>query len=215
MSSAIGIVRPTVTMPHGLSPSALTTISASTAISTIMMPSTATSAVKPGDGPDLLLRHLAERLAVAADRRAEDDEVLDGAAERHADDDPDGAGQEAELRGERRTDQRAGAGDGREVVTEHDPAVGRHEVAAVVEPLGRRRASGVEREDLGRDDPAVEPVGDEVRADGRGEEPGGADLFAASKGHDAEGAGTGEGNEDPDQDAQRFWHNGIQDSAGC
>ena len=51
MMMAIGIVRPIVTIPHGLARSALTTISASTAISTIMMPSVATSAVKPPTGP--------------------------------------------------------------------------------------------------------------------------------------------------------------------
>jgi hypothetical protein len=38
-------------MPHGLFPSAFTTTSASTAISTSMMPSTATRAVKPATGP--------------------------------------------------------------------------------------------------------------------------------------------------------------------
>ena len=51
MSIAIGIVRPIVTMPHGLDLSAFTTTSASTASSTIMMPSTATSAVMPATGP--------------------------------------------------------------------------------------------------------------------------------------------------------------------
>ena len=48
-------------------------------------------------------------------------------------------------------DQRARAGDRREVVSEHDPAVRRHEVAAVVEPLGGRRAGGVEREHVRRE----------------------------------------------------------------
>ena len=45
MSIAIGIVSPIVTTPHGLCLSAFTTTSASTAINTTMMPSTATSAV--------------------------------------------------------------------------------------------------------------------------------------------------------------------------
>ena len=48
---AIGIVRPSVTVPHGLARSALTTTSASTAIRMIMIPSIATSAVKPATGP--------------------------------------------------------------------------------------------------------------------------------------------------------------------
>ena len=113
---AIGIVSPIVTMPQGLDLSAFTTISASTASRTIMIPSTATSAVDAGDRTDLLARHLAERLAVAADRGGEDHEVLHGAAECDADDDPDDAGQVAELRREGRPDQRSGAGDGREMV---------------------------------------------------------------------------------------------------
>ena len=40
-----------VTVPHGLDLSAFTTTSASTEISTTMMPSTATSAVMPATGP--------------------------------------------------------------------------------------------------------------------------------------------------------------------
>ena len=58
MSSAIGIVSPIVTTPHGLDASALTTTSASTAISTTIIPRIATSAVDAGDGSDLLARHL-------------------------------------------------------------------------------------------------------------------------------------------------------------
>ena len=51
MSRAIGIVSPMVTVPHGLDLSALTTTRPSTAMSTTMIPSTATSAVKPATGP--------------------------------------------------------------------------------------------------------------------------------------------------------------------
>ena len=51
MNIAIGIVSPIVTVPHGLDFNAFTTTSANTAISTIMMPSTATSAVYPATGP--------------------------------------------------------------------------------------------------------------------------------------------------------------------
>ncbi len=45
------MVSPIVTSPQGLDLSALTTMSASTASSTIMMPSTATNAVAPATGP--------------------------------------------------------------------------------------------------------------------------------------------------------------------
>ena len=49
-------------------------------------------------------------------------------------------GEVAELRGQHGAHQRAGAGDGGEVVAEEDAARRRHEVAAVAEPLGGGRA---------------------------------------------------------------------------
>ena len=61
------------------------------------------------DLADLLARHLAERLAVAPHGAEQDHEVLNGAAEHRADDDPQRARQIAELRGERRADERARA----------------------------------------------------------------------------------------------------------
>jgi hypothetical protein len=50
-------------------------------------------------------------------------------------------------------------------------------------------ASRIEREDLGRDDLAVEAIGDGVRAQRRDEEPGGAHGFAAAQREPGEGAG--------------------------
>ena len=102
-----GSCRAMVNTPHGLSLSAFTTTSASTASRMTMIASTATMREDAGDRPDLLLRHLAERLAVAPHRGEQDDEVLHRAAEHDADDDPDRAGQVAELRREHRADQRA------------------------------------------------------------------------------------------------------------
>ena len=119
---------------------------------------------EPRPPADLVARHLAERLAVAAQREEQDHEVLHAAAEHDADHDPERARQVAELRGEHRADERTRAGDRGEVVAEDDPAVGRHEVAAVVEPLGRGGARRVEREHLRGDEGRVEAVGDEVGA---------------------------------------------------
>ena len=51
ISMAIGIVAPTVNVPHGLWFSALTTTSASTAIRMTMIENTPTSAAKPPNGP--------------------------------------------------------------------------------------------------------------------------------------------------------------------
>jgi hypothetical protein len=94
---------------------------------------------------------------------------MDTSAEDDAHQNPERTGQEAELGGQRGAHQRTRAGDGREVVSEDDPLVRGHVIASVVEPLGRRSPGGVEGEDVARDEPAVEPVGDEIRADSRGE----------------------------------------------
>jgi hypothetical protein len=159
MNSAMGMVMETVNVPHGLCFMALTTISASTAIRITMMVITAASAAKPPQRPEFIARHLSERAAVTAQRGEQDHEVLHAAAEHAADQDPQRAGQVTELRGEGRTDQGPGAGDGGEVMAEHDPAIGRHEIAAVIQTFGRRRATGVEHQHAGGDEGAVETKG--------------------------------------------------------
>ena len=150
-----------------------------------MIPSTATSAVKPATGPIFLLRHLAQRFPVAADGRAQDDEVLHGAAEHDADDDPEHTGQIAELGGERGADERARSGDGGEVVAEDDPAVRRREVAPVVQAIGGGEARIVEGKDARRDERAVEAIPDGVGQQGRDEQPRRADLLAAREARNA------------------------------
>ena len=55
-------------------------------------------------------------------------------------------GKIAELRCEHRPDQRPGPGDGGEVMSEDDPFVGGHKVAAVFQPLGRSGARGIQRQ---------------------------------------------------------------------
>ena len=113
-------------------------------------------------------------------------------------------GQVAELRGEHRADQRPRARDRGEVVAEEHPAVGRHEVAAVAEPLGGGGAAVVEPEDPVGEEAAVEAVGDEVGADGGDHEPGGADGLAAVQGEHAPAGGAGEGDEEPAE----IWEHG-------
>ncbi len=119
------------------------------------------------DGAELVTSHLAERAAVAPDRAKQRNEVLHAAAEHRAEHDPERAGQVTELRREGRADQRARARDRSEMVTEDDPAIGRHEVAAVAEPLGGRRARGIEREHLCGEKRTVEAVPERVHADRR------------------------------------------------
>ena len=145
-----------------------------------------------GDGADLFLRHLAERFAVAPNGRAEDDEVLHRAADHDADDDPQNARQIAELRGERGSHERTGPGDGGEVMAEHDPLVGGHEVATVGESFRGRLPLVVEREDFRGDEGAVEAIRDGVGADGGDEQPRRADRLAAREREPGECAGAGE-----------------------
>ena len=147
----------------------------------IMMASTPTSAIEPAVGAELHLDHFAERLAVAADRREQHDEVLHRAGDHDAGKNPQRAGQEAHLRRQHRADQRAGAGDRREVVSEQHPPVGGHVVHPVVVALGRRLPRVVQPQDLVGDEFAVEPIGDEVDADRGGHQPDRADVLAAAQ----------------------------------
>ena len=82
MNSAIGIV---IAMreraPRASSRSALTTTSASTASRMIMIAKHRDQRGGAADRADLVARHLAERLAVAAHREEQDDHVLHGAGE--------------------------------------------------------------------------------------------------------------------------------------
>src|SRR5207244_12654324 len=104
-----------------------------------------------------------ERFTVATNGRAEDHEILHGAAKRDTDDDPESSREKTELRRQRWPDQRTGPRNRSEVVTENHPTICRREVAPVVEPHRWRRPSGVEREHVARDELAVEPVCDGVR----------------------------------------------------
>jgi len=74
---------------------------------------------------DLLARHLAERFSVAPNRAKENDKILHAARKRRAGNQPKRARQVAELRGERRADERAGSRDGGKMVPEENPFVGR------------------------------------------------------------------------------------------
>ncbi len=114
---------------------------------------------------------LGERSAAPAHGRYEDDEVVNRAAEHDPEQDPDVAGQEPELRGQDRPNERPGAGDGREVVAEQHPAVGGVEIVAVLQRVGRRNPPVVEDQALGRDEGRVVAVGDREHRQGHQHEP--------------------------------------------
>src|SRR6185503_19090442 len=126
-----------------------------------------------------------------------DHEVLHAARQDRAHDQPQRARQVAELRRQRRADQRARAGDRGEVVAEHDPLVGGHVVAAVVEPLGGCRARVVERQHLGRDEGGIEAVGRQVAAHRRDHEPDPVDRLAALQRDGGQRAGAHQADQGP------------------
>jgi len=78
---------------------------------------------------DLLARHLASDFPSAPNRTKENDKILHAACKRRASNQPERARQVAELRGERRADERARSRDGGKMVAEENPFVRRHEVA--------------------------------------------------------------------------------------
>ena len=172
------MVADNVNSPHGLSRSAFTTTSASTASKMIMIAKMATMpampatlftssfAICPSDLPSRRIdAHRITKSCTAPPRTTPTMSQMR-------------AGQEPELRGQRRPDQRPGAGDGGEVVAEEHPLRRRHEVAAVVQPLGGRGAPRIEVEYGLGDEPRVETIGHGVGADGGHHQPRGADRLA-------------------------------------
>ncbi len=139
-----------------------------------------------GERTHLRADHVAERLAVSPGGQEEDGHVLHGAGEHDAGEDPQRAWQIAHLGGEYRADQRAGAGDGGEVVAEQHEMVGRHVVEAIIVAIGRRHPVRIDAEDPFRDVKSVKPVGDEVYTYGCDHQPCGVYRLTASECHDRE-----------------------------
>jgi hypothetical protein len=159
---------------------------------------------------DLLFRHLSERLAVASHRRGEDDEVLHGAAEHDAGNEPQGAWQEPELRGECRTDQRPGARDRREMMAVEDPARGRNEVTTVGQSLGRRGPARIQCKHAIRNEACVEAIRDGIGADAGDNQPGRADRLPTGERYHAERDRSGYGNADPHDNAGYARHRQLR-----
>ena len=89
---------------------------------------------------------------------------MNTAAQRCADKNPQCSGQKAELCGEHRADERAGTGDGSEMMPERHPAVRRHEILAVIHHERGRGAVVVEHENFRREPLAVKAITDRGRA---------------------------------------------------
>ena len=167
-----------------------------------------------GNGIDLFLRDLPERFAVASHRRAQDQEVLHRSAQHNTSDEPQRARQEPELRGEGWTDQRAGARNGRKVVAEEHPLRRDDEVATVRQPLGGRCTARVEAKDSVGDEARVEPIGYQVGAHCRDQQPRGVDRLAARERNETKGAPAGNGDGKPDDGGHTRRHRCVGGSAG-
>ena len=70
------------------------------------------------------------------------------------------------MRGQHRADQRTRPGDGRKVVSEDHPFVGRQKIPAIFQALCWRGALRVQRKNFRRDELAIEAISKGVRADG-------------------------------------------------
>ena len=107
------------------------------------------------------------------------------------------------MRGEDRAYERAGTGDGGEVVAEDNPFVGGDEVVAVVETFGGRGAPVVESHDAGGDEFSIETVADQVCAAGGGHQPEAVDVLTAAEGDCAQADGRRAGQKNPQNTSQK------------
>ena len=167
MNMPSGMVMATVNVPHTLSASALTNATPRPASAITRMKRIAIAAMKPDERADLLLDDVGQRLAAAAGRGPQHHRVVDRAGEATSGDEPDEARRVAELRRQHRADQRAGAGDGREVMAEHHPLAGGVVVRAVVLGVRRGLARVVQHPHFRGEERAVVPVGDGQDAERR------------------------------------------------
>ena len=132
-----------------------------------------------GKRTDLVAYHLAEGFSAAARGAKQNHRIVHRAAHGGTDEHPQHPGQITKLRRQHGADQRSGAGDGGEMVTEDDPLVRFHEVTSVGVDRGGRGAKFVEREDLGHEPRRVEPVADGKNTQRGDDHPEGVDGFAA------------------------------------
>ena len=201
---AIGIVRPSVTVPHGLARSALTTISASTAMRMIMMPNVATSAVNPAIGP---ISSFAIWPSDLPSRRVEAQRITQSCTAP-----PSATPTTIQMKPGRKPNWAASvgptSGPGPAMAAKCWPKTIHLLVGTKSRPSASRSAGvdrlRVEREDLRGDDLAVEPVGDRVGADRGGEEPAGGDVLAVLEREEGECAGAERGPRTPRGELSEF-----------
>ena len=200
----MGMVIARVNVAHGELFSALTTTKATTPKSMIMMEIEARK--EAATLADLVARHFSERFSVSANGTEQDDEILHAAGKSRSGNQPERPRQISELRGQCWTDERPGPGDGREMMAEEHPFVGRDEIATVISALGGRGASVVQNEKFRRNESGVDPIGDQVKAGCRQDKPGGVDWLSTMEGDGRKSRGAERGNGHPDENAQKSFH---------
>ena len=92
------------------------------------------------------------------------------------------------------------------MVPEYHPFVRRDEVAAVFQAFGGGGPHGIESQDLGRDELAVEPIAESIATSRGNYQPHGIDLLTPVQGDGSHGQHAHEGNRDPYRDTKSFWH---------
>ena len=107
------------------------------------------------DRSDFGARDLGQRAAASPGRRPQDDQIVNGAGEADAADQPDQPWRVAELRRQHRTDERTRPGDRGEMVTEEHPPGRRVVVVPVGAGVRRRDPRVVEDQDARGDERAV------------------------------------------------------------
>ncbi len=130
---------------------------------------------------DLFLHHLPECFAAASDRGEKNDHIVNAAAERCADQDPERAGQKTKLRCQHRADQRSRTGDCRKMMPENHPTISRDVISAVVMQHSWGSPLVIEHEYFCCQPFAIETVANGSCAKPRHNNPERADLFALRK----------------------------------
>ncbi len=115
---------------------------------------------------DLGAGDVGQRFALMTHGSDEHGEVVDAAGEHGANEDPEEAGGETELRRQSGSDQRPSAGDGGKVMAKQYPLGRRNVVMAVFVDMGRRDAAVVEYQNFGGQEGAVVAIGQREHTQG-------------------------------------------------
>ena len=124
---------------------------------------------------------------------------MHAASECRANQNPEGSGQKPELRGQHRSNQRPGSGDGREMMPENHPAIGRDKIFTVVLD---QRGSGplvVQHKHPGSEPFGIKTIADREGAQSSDDDPERVNLFTLRQRQDRDRPEAKETHGDPEQ----------------